>query len=247
MPKFRSESKPDVRGYLAWSRDPAVGLFAVAPLWGAYELLRFYLSPNERNGAEALMCEALRWLGPLFPILPRLLFVFVVILSAISLARRNVPWARVAMVSALEGTVWGLMLGPLAAALAEKSFRLLGASEGEHSLAKDLVASLGAGIFEELFFRLFLLSLLVLLLARACDVFGIPKACATAFGILLSGFVFAFFHHVGAGAPKIEMPVLMFRTAAGTLLGALFVARGIGVCMWAHSIYDVHYFLTHHG
>ena len=198
------------------------------------------------------MHELLRWLGPLFPWLPRILFGVAVVAAAWSLSRRRVPWARVALVNSLEGTVCGLILGPLAAMLAEKSVRLLeittqiGSQGG--TLARDLVASLGAGIFEELFFRLFLLTLLVLLLARACDVFAVPRAVATAAAILIAAFVFALFHHIGPGAPRVEIPVLLFRTSAGTLLGALFVARGFGVCVWAHAAYDVHYFLTHqHG
>jgi membrane protease YdiL (CAAX protease family) len=233
-------------GYLAWSRDPAVGLLTVAPLWIAYEVLRLSLQPGERNGAEALMSEALRWLGPAAGILPRALFFVAVLIAARSVMRRQLPWGRLVLVAGLEGSLWGLVLGPLAAALAEKSYRLLGAGASPAGLVHDIVASLGAGIFEELFFRLMMLPLLVLLLARACDVFAIPRSFATAGGILLSAFVFAVFHHIGPGAPRPELAVLLFRTAAGTLLGALFVARGFGVCVWAHTVYDVHYFMSHH-
>ena len=58
MPKSR---KPDakvaseVSGYFYWSRDPAMGLFAVLPLWLVYILLRSQLAPAERNGAEVLL------------------------------------------------------------------------------------------------------------------------------------------------------------------------------------------------
>ena len=31
---------------------------------------------------------------------------------------------------------------------------------------------------------------------------------------------------------------------AGLLLGALFVLRGFGVCVYTHVMYDVHYYLT---
>ena len=39
-------------------------MLAVVPLWVAYEALRLYLTPDERNGAEALVLSALRLLGP---------------------------------------------------------------------------------------------------------------------------------------------------------------------------------------
>lgn len=222
----------------------------MAPLWIVYEVLRFLMTPLERNGAEDLIHQGLLWLGPLFPWAPRALVGLAVLSAAWSLSRRDVPWARVGMVNALEGTLCGLVLGPLSALLAERSVRLLEILPVQTlqsgSLAHDLVASLGAGIFEEFFFRFGLLTLLVLIFARVGDVFAAPRPLAVAAAILASGFVFALFHHIGPGAPKIENPVLLFRTAAGVLLGALFVARGIGVCIWAHSAYDVHYFLTHH-
>ena len=66
MPKSR---KPDakvaaeVSGYFYWSRDPAMGLFAVLPLWLVYILLRSQLAPAERNGAEVLLLQQFARLG----------------------------------------------------------------------------------------------------------------------------------------------------------------------------------------
>ena len=62
MPKSRKPEKdeaPPPGGYFQWSREPAVGLFAVLPLWGLYILLRSQLSPDERNGAEVLLLQQL--------------------------------------------------------------------------------------------------------------------------------------------------------------------------------------------
>ncbi len=243
MPQSRAEPKPKT-GYLYWSRDPAVGLFAVAPLWITYEILRLSLAPAERNGAEVLMLEGLRWLGPAAAWLARATVLLTVCVAAWSIHRRQVPWARVGMVSALEGAVYGLVLGPLAALLAASTYRVL-ALPGPAGLPADLVGSLGAGIFEELFFRLLLLSLLALLLTRACAAFGLPRALGVAVAVLLSALLFALFHHLGPGAPPIEAGVFLFRASAGLLLGGLFVLRGFSVCVFTHTVYDLHYYLTH--
>ena len=109
-------SKREPSGYFEWSRDPAVGLFAVLPLWLLYEGLRLSLTPEERNGAEALLLDTLGLLGPGATVLLRILFGATVLVAAVSIHRRHVPWTRVALVSALEGTVYGLLLGPLAGA-----------------------------------------------------------------------------------------------------------------------------------
>jgi len=233
-------------GYLAWSRDPATSLFAVLPLWLLYEVLRLLLAPSERNGAEVMVGESLRLLGPHAVVMMRVIFAGTVLVAAWSLHRRRVPWARVAAVIALEGAVYGLMLGPTASALAASSHRLL-ARGVEGRLASDLVASLGAGLFEELVFRLALVSILSLLVARPCEVARLPRATPAVVAVIGSAVVFSLFHHVGAGAPPIQRDVFLFRVAAGLLLGFLFVVRGFGVAVYTHALYDVHYYLTHHG
>lgn len=248
MAKSRPEERapqPEPQGYFAWSRDPAVGLFAVLPLWLLYELLRLSLTPMERNGAEVLILDALGLMGPGTTAILRVLFLVTVVAAALSILRRQLPWGRVAMVSALEGTVYGLLLGPLAGALASSAYRILAVPSPSPKLVGDLVGALGAGIFEELVFRLFLLSVLALLFVRATQAFSLPRIFALMAAILASALVFAWFHHLPPALEPFTASAFFFRTAAGLILGALFVWRGFGVCVYTHAMYDVHYYLTH--
>lgn len=234
-------------GYWSWSRDPAVGLFAVLPLWLLYEGLRLLLAPDERNGAEALLSEAVRLVGPRGFALMRVVFACLVLACATSILHRRVPWLRVTLVNALEGIVYALILGPLAGALELTSARVLHTGTPLTGvLLRDLVGSLGAGIFEELVFRLMLLSVLALLLMRAAEAFALPRALGVAVALVLSALLFSLFHHIGPGTPPIEQRVFVFRTMAGLVLGLLFVLRGFGVCVYTHALYDAHYYLTTH-
>ena len=104
-------------GYFHWSRDPAVGLFAVLPLWVVYELSRLRLSPDERNGAEQWLLHAVHGLGAHVHLLLSVAFCALMVAAARRLIRHEVPWSRVAAVIALEGTVYALLLGPIAAEL----------------------------------------------------------------------------------------------------------------------------------
>lgn len=223
-----------------------MGLFAVLPLWLCYEALRLTLTPNERNGAEVLIADCLWLLGSTGLVIMRVLFAGLVIAAAVSIARRHIPWFRVTLVTALEGTVYALILGPVSAALAASTTRLLQAGRGEmvRPLVQDLVGSLGAGIFEELFFRLITMSVLALLFTRVALAFGLPKVAGLAVAVVLSALLFSLFHHVGPGAAPFTQGVFVFRTCAGLVLGVLFVVRGFGVCVYCHAMYDVHYYLT---
>src|SRR5262250_3398970 len=100
----------EAAGYFNWSRDPAVGLFAVLPLWLCYEAARLLLSPDERNGAEVLLLDALGMLRGAGGVVLRLLLAVAVFVAMRSVQQRRIPWARVLLVVALEGTVYGLLL-----------------------------------------------------------------------------------------------------------------------------------------
>src|SRR5690606_31644547 len=115
--------EPSLGGYHHWSRDPAVGLFAVLPLWLLYEVLRLSLVPAERNGAEVLLLQQVQRAGPHAMTVLRVGLLVLMVLAARSLVRRQVPWLRVAAVLAIEGTVYGLLLGPVADALTNSTAR----------------------------------------------------------------------------------------------------------------------------
>lgn len=231
-------------GYVDWSRDPAVGMFAVLPLWLLYEILRMLLTPADRNGAELLLLREVDQLGWHGLWILRLGFVALLVFAAVSLVRRRIPWLRVAAVLALEGTVYGLLLGPVAAALTSSATRLLDAGQTGSSLTSNLVGSLGAGLFEELVFRLGLMSVLVWIGARAMRAWSVPAWIVGSFAVVTSALAFSWFHHF-CGEPY-ERTRFVFRTMAGVLLGLLMWARGYGVCVYTHTVYNVYFYLASH-
>ena len=90
-----------------------------------------------------------------------------------------------------------------------------------------------------------LLSLLSLGMVRASAGFGLPRWPGVVAAVLLSAVAFSWFHHVGPGAEPPELQIFTFRAVAGAALGALFVLRGFAVVVYAHAVYDVHFYLTH--
>ncbi|MBL8734558.1 MAG: CPBP family intramembrane metalloprotease [Planctomycetes bacterium] len=230
--------------YFRWSREPAVGLFSVIPLWLLYEGCRLLLTPSERNGAEILLLQQLDRIGARAHLVFRVAFLCLCVAAAISLVRRQVPWLRVAMVITLEGTIYGLLLGPMAAYLTTSAAHFLATPWGS-PLAQNLVGSIGAGIFEELVFRLGLMSALVWLALRAIRAWALPVWLAGVFAVVVSALVFSWFHHF-CGEPW-HAGRFLFRTMAGLLLGVLMWARGYGVCVYTHSLYNVYFYLNGDG
>lgn len=228
-------------GYFHWSRDPSVGLFAVLPLWLCYVALRWQLAPDERNGAEILLLQQIGRLGVRAHLFVMAGFALLIAIAGHSLLRRRVPWIRVAAVIALEGVVNGVLLGPIASAMTSSANRVLAAGAADSPLVANLVGSLGAGIFEELVFRLGLMSALVWIALRAVRAWSLPYWVAGWFAVLVSSLVFSWFHHL-CGEP-FERSRFVFRTMAGVLLGLLMWARGYGVCVYTHTVYNLYFYL----
>jgi membrane protease YdiL (CAAX protease family) len=219
-------------------------VLACLPLFAAYEAGLALLDSGERNAAEWALFHVFDLAGPAGTVGLRLLLAVCVVLSLAVVVRDRIPCARVGAFIALEGCAYGVLLGPaslwLSHPLAAGPVPDLAAT----GLAADLVASVGAGLYEELVFRLCLLSGLAVILARVADGLSLPKMLGHALAVLVSAFAFALFHHVGPGAEPITGSRLFYRAAAGILLGGLFVLRGFGVAVYCHAAYDVFYFLT---
>jgi membrane protease YdiL (CAAX protease family) len=92
--------------------------------------------------------------------------------------------------------------------------------------------AIGAGIFEELIFRLVVISSILVILERgiAMDIrYSVPLA------IVLSAVVFAAFHLF---MEVYSFPIFSQRVVGGILLGSLFYTRGYGISVYAHIIYN---------
>jgi membrane protease YdiL (CAAX protease family) len=99
-----------------------------------------------------------------------------------------------------------------------------------------LALSIGAGIYEELIFRLVLISLLVIIGGDLLR-FGRTRVALTA--IVLSSLVFAAHHHQPIGAEPFDLVRFCFRTVAGVYLAIIFWFRGYGSAAGCHAAYNV--------
>jgi len=116
------------------------------------------------------------------------------------------------------------------------------APEIQRMLWVDIVTGIGAGIYEELIFRLMLICLLMLLFQ---DVFGVEKKRAVVFSILISALLFSAHHHffivkghLYRGEP-ITLGRFAFRAIAGAYFAILYAVRGFGITAGTHALYNV--------
>lgn len=106
----------------------------------------------------------------------------------------------------------------------------------------DIVTGVGAGIYEELVFRLILICALMVLFQ---DLIGMNHKNAIVLAVLVSAALFSAHHHIGwhdgqlGRIAPFAWPEFAFRTAAGVYFAGLFALRGFGITAGTHAFYDI--------
>src|SRR5262249_8158612 len=93
----------------------------------------------------------------------------------------------------------------------------------------------GAGIYEEVLFRMGLFAGLRWLLKHV----GLPPLAPSLLAATVSAVAFAAAHHIGPQGEKLDAFVFLFRTLAGVYFAFVFQLRGFGIVVGAHVGYDV--------
>ncbi|NLW86504.1 MAG: CPBP family intramembrane metalloprotease [Planctomycetes bacterium] len=114
----------------------------------------------------------------------------------------------------------------------------LSAGASDAPLGQRLVTDMGAAVYEEFIFRMFLIGLVMLVFVDVC---GLDKEAVAIGAIILSSAVFSMYHFSGdqlSGA--FPWRDFIFRTLAGAYLGVLYVARGLGVAVGVHAFFNMY-------
>jgi hypothetical protein len=106
----------------------------------------------------------------------------------------------------------------------------------ELGLWTQLMVSLGAGLYEELLYRVLLVGAISTLGMR---VLGWRPVTAGAVAVGVGAIIFSAFHYIGPFGDPLEAGSFTFRLIAGIFFSALFVTRGFGITAWTHALYDV--------
>lgn len=224
-------------GYWAISRAPLTSLVFSLPLIVAYEggvLLLGRGSP--RNGADVWLRHLLEALGlGAYFLLPTLTILGLLAWHHVEHDRWRVNGGVLAGM-ALECLVWaGLLVG-----LARLQGRLwptalpLAAAAGHEGVLARAIGFCGAGLYEEVLFRLLLLPATAFVLGRL----GASATAAAAWAVVVTSCLFSLAHYVGPLGDTFDLYGFVFRALAGVFFALVFVARGFGIAAGTHAAYD---------
>ncbi len=203
------------------------------PLIIFYEVVSL-TRPHDR----VIAFELLRWFIELFGhvgmLAPGLGVVAILVATHIvSGAPWSIQWKRVALMYA-ESAVLALPL-----VLLLRYFALAGTAEAtpwRSDLLDAVATGIGAGIYEELVFRLIIMSVIIMI---GVDLLRRKVTNMAIVGVVLSSLAFAAHHHQPIGGEPFDLTTFLFRTVAGAYLAGVFWYRGYGPAAGCHAAYNV--------
>jgi hypothetical protein len=232
--------------YWQASRAPRYSLLFALPLLLFYQTLAVLLSHGPRsvrNGADVILQSlfvalAGNW-GPL-------MFMLCLIGAGLWLVTRDMRAhgsrlrARVFAVmvgeSVLLASLFGLAVGSVTSGVLGMLQTLSLTPGRDLDWWTRLMVSLGAGIYEELLFRVVLVGALA---TAGRALFGWRATTAGVAATLGGAAIFSAFHYIGPYGDPLQLYSFLFRMIAGVFFSALYLVRGFGITAWTHALYDV--------
>lgn len=204
-----------------------------------YELGTRYLT-NREIIAVRLLQDFFYYFGATGPHLPALAVVCILLAMHIARNDRWVVRPPILGQMALESLALAVPVIGLSVVAARYFPRLPLAGSAQYAMAVGhnktsmFVLSCGAGIYEELVFRLIAFTVLNLLIV---DIFQTRKQLSSLLIVSIPAVLFSVYHYLGN--EHFTFHSFVFRTLAGIYFGIVFLFRGFGITAGSHAAYDI--------
>ncbi len=237
------------KAYFRITRTATYGFLASLPLLLLYEGLILFANGGRaaqvRVGAEVWMKQLLALVGGTGMLVLSVVVLLVGIGIFLYERKKSIPirpryfgWivgesavyavAVAIAVSTVVGTIFTIY--PVAEPLLFQSGGLM-----RQSIQMKIALSIGAGLYEELLFRVILVGGLFVLMRRLF----VRERAAYFAAAVVGALLFSAVHYIGALGDTFTLPSFTFRFLFGLMLNGLFLARGFAVAAWTHALYDI--------
>jgi membrane protease YdiL (CAAX protease family) len=215
------------RRYAREARRPLQSLLFLIPLMLVYEVGTRWGATGRRPAGDLLAYSVIENLLGWFGLVGSWLPPAVLVLSLLVWQHRRRERWRVR---------WSILPAMLVESLALAIPLLALSALFEAPPRAQWLNAIGAGLYEELVFRLLLFSGLTWLLV---EVFRMGRDTAPWLAVALAVLAFALCHFEPLGAEYLSWKPFWFKAVAGLYLSVLFLERGLGICSGCHVAYNL--------
>ena len=206
--------------------DLAASLVLIAPVFFIYEV--GVLFAGNVNGADVVTRAIYNTLGRTNYLLAAAAAGLVFLFWLRHARRQGVLRLDVVVPMLLEAALYALALGALVTLVLERMLGL-GLDLGE------AINAAGAGVHEELVFRLAFCGGLIAALSRT----QLSRKVIVILALIASSVAFSAAHHLGPYGEPFTQHAFAFRCLAGLVFGLVFYFRSLAHAVYAHMLYDL--------
>ncbi|MEX2600348.1 MAG: CPBP family intramembrane glutamic endopeptidase [Balneolaceae bacterium] len=235
------EPEPHRQSYFKESRSLLYSYLICLPLFLLYELLVYISQPDAEQIVRISVDAWFKGIFTTFGLNALSITFFIACLAGIWILIRDrgrlkhlrTSWFLFML---LEALMYAILLTLLITSFLEYLMMIDQGSPLEDLSKLQMAAlSLGAGLYEELFFRVILVSLLLWI----CNRFIETKWISYTIAALLAALIFSGVHYTGTYGDTFTLGSFLFRFLFGLALNVIYVLRGFGMAAWTHALYDL--------
>jgi len=211
------------------------------PLLLLYEAL-LYLAQPDANHVVRISVDV--WIKSLFQYIGQdalsITLILVALIGVVILYRERKRLSSLKLsyffTMLIEASFYAFVLALLINLTVNSLLQMIQADPVEQlSMIQKMALSLGAGLYEELFFRVILVSVLLFIFRKIFS----KALLAYGLAMLLAAAIFSFAHYIGELGDPFTLGSFLFRFLFGLALNAIYIWRGFGMAAWTHAIYDL--------
>ena len=222
--------------YFKQSKRLSNSFIFILPLLVIYEIGIALHGSHIKNSADVMVKTPFVFFGRNGSLIFNLLVTAAFFVAIIRLERKGDLRLKIYVFMFFESLVYAIFLGPVVVQLVSYLLPYFLAAPISSGQGIQLILSIGAGVYEEIVFRLFLLTALVFLLNK---IFRFNKTIVAILSIIIGSALFSGIHYVGSLSDTFTSASFAFRFLAGGILSAIFLFRGLGIAVYTHALYDV--------
>ena len=223
-----------VADYYFKSKSLFYSLIITFPLFIFYEIGIFYMFraniPFSKNGADVLIEEFINMLG-LNGYYAASSILFIVFFLILYFQRKNFKTFKISSKYLSLMIMESFLYAVLLVLLLQNIYLSQGVNMNN---LNNFILSIGAGLYEELIFRFFLLFFLS---KSFIFIFKMKEFSSLLLSIIASSVLFSLFHYIGQESFNSYSFTLRF--VAGIYLSLIYINRGFGIVALTHAFYDL--------
>lgn len=223
-----------VADYYFKSKSLFYSLIITFPLFIFYEIGIFYMFqaniPFSKNGADVLIEEFINMLG-LNGYYAASSILFIVFFLILYFQRKNFKTFKISSKYLSLMIMESFLYAVLLVLLLQNIYLSQGVNMNN---LNNFILSIGAGLYEELIFRFFLLFFLS---KSFIFIFKMKEFSSLLLSIIASSVLFSLFHYIGQESFNSYSFTLRF--IAGIYLSLIYINRGFGIVALTHAFYDL--------